>query len=113
MNIEQQVHQRLTEQLQPQHLEVINESGNHKVPAGSETHFKVVLVSEHFAGQPMLKCHRLVYRALAEELAGPVHALALHTYSPEQWSSQENSAPDSPRCHGGGKRNLQNKFEPT
>ena len=113
MSIEQQVLQRLTEHLQPQHLEVINESGNHNVPAGSESHFKVVLVSEQFAGLPMLKCHRLVYSALAEELAGPVHALALHTFSPEQWSAQEITAPDSPLCHGGQKRKLQTGSETT
>ena len=103
MSIEEQICRRLTEHLQPQHLEVINESGNHNVPAGSESHFKVLLVSERFADLPMLKCHRLVYGALAQELAGPVHALALHTYSPRQWADQEHPAPESPACHGGEK----------
>ena len=105
MSVEEQICRRLTEHLQPQHLEVINESGNHNVPAGSESHFKVVLVSEKFADLPMLKCHRLVYGALAQELAGPVHALALHTYSPRQWADLEHAAPESPQCHGGEKRN--------
>jgi len=103
MKIEEQIRQRLVDHLQPQYLEVINESGNHSVPAGSESHFKVVLVSERFVGLPTLKCHRLVYGALAEELAGPVHALALHTYSPQQWSLKESPAPSSPVCHGGSK----------
>ncbi len=107
MSIEENIRQRLNEHLQPQHLEVINESGNHNVPAGSESHFKVVLVTERFAGLPMLKCHRLVYSTLAEELAGPVHALALHTYSPQQWAELEFAAPKSPLCHGGEKRRNQ------
>jgi len=107
MSIEEQIRQRLTERLQPQFLELHNESGNHCVPAGSETHFKVVLVSEHFAGLPTLKCHRLVYSVLADELAGPVHALALHTYSPQQWAAKEYAAPDSPLCHGAEKRRRQ------
>ena len=113
MNIEQQVRQQLTDKLQPQYLEVTNESGNHNVPAGSETHFKVVLVSEQFIDKPMLKCHRLVYSALADQLAGPVHALALHTYSPEQWNAQEITAPASPLCHGGDKQNLPTEPKPS
>ncbi len=104
MSIEKQIRQRLTECLQPQHLEVINESSNHNVPEGSESHFKVVLVSEHFSDLPMLKCHRLVYGALAEELAGPLHALALHTYSPQHWTEHQYPAPQSPLCHGGQRR---------
>lgn len=104
MSIEEHIRRHLNDNLSPQHLEVINESGNHNVPPGSESHFKVVVVCEQFAGLPMLKCHRLVYGALAEEMAGPVHALALHTYSPEQWAARQHPAPQSPLCHGGEKR---------
>ena len=113
MSIEEQIRQRLNQNFQPQHLEVLNESGNHNVPPGSETHFKVVLVAEQFAGQPMLKCHRLVYGALAEELAGPVHALALHTYSPQRWAEREHPAPQSPLCHGGEKPENDSEAEHT
>ena len=66
------VRHKLTEAFAPQHLEVINESSGHNVPAGSESHFKVVVVSERFAGQAPLERHRLVNTALADELAGCV-----------------------------------------
>ena len=83
------------------HLEVVNESGNHNVPKGSESHFKVVLVSDAFEGRPLLARHRMVYGALSEELGGPVHALALHTYTPGQWQQLQAGAPESPACRGG------------
>ena len=81
------------------HLEVVNESGNHNVPDGSESHFKVVLVSERFDGMRLVARHRLVNQTLAGELAGPVHALALHTYTAEEWRARYQDAPMSPPCH--------------
>jgi BolA protein len=84
-----------------QHLDVVNESANHNVAPGSETHFKVVLVSESFAGASRLARHRQVHAALAEELAGGVHALAVHTYTPEEWRARFGDAPMSPDCRGG------------
>ena len=86
------------------HLDVVNESGNHNVPPGSETHFKVVLVSEDFAGERLLARHRAVNEALAEELAGGVHALALHTYTEAEWRKRFGEAPLSPPCLGGKAR---------
>ena len=88
--------------LAPSHLEVINESGNHNVPKGSESHFKLIIASEKFEGQRTLHRHRMVYGVLEQELAGSVHALALHTYTDEQWREVGN-VPDSPNCHGGMK----------
>jgi len=101
MNVQQRIESKLAGALSPLHLEVVNESGNHNVPAGSESHFKVVLVSEAFEGRPQLARHRMVYGTLNEELAGPVHALALHTYTPAQWRELAAGAPESPRCRGG------------
>ena len=63
------------------HLEVHDESYRHNVPAGSESHFKVVIVSDLFTGQRFLQRHRAIYGELATELAGSVHALALHTHA--------------------------------
>jgi len=83
------------------HLDVVNESGNHNVPPGSETHFKVVLVSTDFEGSRLIARHRAVNDALADELAGDVHALALHTYTPEEWQARFGDAPMSPPCLGG------------
>jgi BolA protein len=48
--------------------------------------------------------HQAIYSLLADELAGPVHALALHTYSCAEWSANEATAPASPDCLGGSKK---------
>lgn len=100
--IEASITTKLTEAFDPSHLEVHNESHQHNVPPGSESHFKVVLVSEAFSGKRQVQRHQAVYAALSEEMRGPVHALALHTYSPEEWDSA-NAVPNSPNCLGGGR----------
>ena len=87
----------------PDHLEVINESASHNVPEGSESHFKVVLVSQSFEGQSAVKRHQSVYSVLAAELQSGVHALALHTYLPVEWEKRQ-SAPISPDCLGGSRK---------
>ena len=103
MNVQHTIEKQLTELLQPSHLEVINESHMHSVPPDSETHFKVVVVSEQFRDKRKVARHQQVYGALAEQLAGPVHALALHTYCPEEWAGRGQGAPQSPDCRGGSK----------
>ncbi len=89
--------------LDPVHLEVVNESHMHSVPANSETHFRVTVVSERFDGQPLLARHRVVNGMLEEELAAGVHALALHTRTPDEWFAQGGAVPESPPCLGGSK----------
>lgn len=79
----------------PQHLELHNESHMHAGPR-TDSHFKLVLVSAVFEGLSKVKRHQLVYRHVGEELAGPVHALALHLYTPEEWAQAQ--VPASPRC---------------
>lgn len=81
-------------------LQVENESHMHSVPENSETHFKVTLVSDDFVAKRQVARHQLVYAQLREELDGPVHALALHTYAGDEWQGQ---APESPNCMGGSK----------
>jgi len=102
--IQDLLERKLTERFDPDHLEVVNESGGHNVPAGSETHFKVVLVAEAFAGKPLLARHRLVNDTVQEELIGPVHALAIHTYTADEWRRRFGNAPLSPPCLGGKAR---------
>ncbi len=92
--------EKLTRAFAPSHLEVINESHQHNVPPGSESHFKVVLASAVFAGKRPVQRHQAVYAVLAEELRGGVHALALHTHTPEEWQAT-GTAPQSPPCLGG------------
>lgn len=101
MSLQQQIEHKLRAALSPAHLDVDNESHRHNVPPGSESHFRVTVVSDAFESQPLLARHRRVNQALAEELAGPVHALALHTYTPREWE-ERNGAPESPPCLGGG-----------
>lgn len=101
MTVQQIIETKLAERFPLEHLDVVNESGGHNVPAGSETHFKVVLVSDVFAGERLVGRHRQVNAALREELDGPVHALAIHTYTPQEWRERFGAAPMSPPCLGG------------
>ncbi|MEJ2059699.1 MAG: BolA/IbaG family iron-sulfur metabolism protein [Gammaproteobacteria bacterium] len=103
MNTQQQIEQKLSSGLAPEVLEVTNESHMHNVPPGSESHFKVVVVSGEFEGKRLVQRHRMVNALLAEELAGGVHALALHTMTPDEYFDKAGRAPDSPPCLGGGK----------
>ena len=104
MSMQQQIQQKLQQLFQPTLLEVANESHMHSVPPDSETHFKVVIVSDAFEGKRKVARHQQVYAALAEQLAGPVHALALHTYTAGEWAERNAAAPASPDCMGGSKR---------
>jgi BolA protein len=104
MSVQRQIEQQLRERFQPQLLEVVNESHMHSVPPDSETHFKVVIVSELFDGSRKVARHQQVYATLAAQLEGPVHALALHTYTPGEWALRAGAAPSSPDCLGGSKR---------
>ncbi|MCG8905968.1 MULTISPECIES: BolA family protein [Pseudomonas] len=88
--------------LEPQHLEVLDESHMHS--RGQETHYKAVIVSPAFSGLNSVKRHQKVYGTLGE-LMGQIHALALHTYTPQEWA-QQGQAPDSPTCRGGSKHDL-------
>ena len=101
MSVAERIERKLAQALRCDHLEVINESGNHNVPPGSESHFKVVLVADAFAGQRLLNRHRQVNAVLAEELARDIHALAIHTYTREEWCRRFGNAPLSPPCLGG------------
>lgn len=56
---------------------------------GTRDHYEAVVVSNTFEGLNRIKRHRLVYDALAEELKGPIHALTLQLYTPEQWEQQK------------------------
>ena len=99
MNLEQQLIKRL-QTLIPTHLEVINESAGHGgYFPGKESHFKVIVVSDEFQGLRLVQRHQKVYAALGD-LMQQFHALALHTFSPDEWQA-EQAIPDSPHCRGG------------
>ncbi|XP_052070579.1 DNA-binding transcriptional regulator BolA-like [Mytilus californianus] len=99
--VESSITKKLTEGLRPQHLEVINESYMHNVPKGSESHFKVVVISDMFEGQPLIKRHRMINENLADELQGSVHALSITAKTPKQWEDSGQVVGKSPPCQGG------------
>lgn len=103
MTVEEQLRARLAAAFAPIHMELANESHQHSVPANSETHFRLVLASEAFADMRAVARHQRVYAELAEQLAGPVHALAMHLYDPTEWAERATPAPESPPCLGGGR----------
>lgn len=103
MSIQQQIETKLKAQFSPMYLGVENESSNHSVPPNSETHFKIVMVAPEFEGRTKVARHQQIYKALAEELAAGVHALALHLYTPAEWAERMGESPASPNCLGGSK----------
>ncbi|WP_394250738.1 BolA/IbaG family iron-sulfur metabolism protein [Vibrio profundi] len=101
--IQEIIETKLRNELKPTHLNVENESYMHNVPAGSESHFKVVIVSAEFEGLRLIGRHRKVNAVLAEELANNIHALSMHTFTEAEWKEQNGGVPESPMCMGGGK----------
>ena len=95
MSLEQQLIERL-QQLSPSHLEVVNESSGHGgyLP-GKESHFKVIVVSDIFAGLRLVQRHQKIYVVAGDLLSpGKIHALAIHAFLPEEWQGQDTSSPN-------------------
>lgn len=103
MSVQDVIETKLQGELHPQLLHIENESHMHSGPA-TESHFKVTAVADAFAGLSRVKRHQRVYGILAAELAGPIHALALHLYTPGEWQDRQQAVPQSPDCRGGSKR---------
>ncbi len=103
MIVQQRIQRKIESALAPSHLEVINESHKHSVPPGSESHFKLVVVSAQFEGMPRLRRHQRVNGLLADELAGPVHALSMDTLTAPEWERRGGRVAKTPDCLGGGK----------
>jgi len=103
MSVQAVIESKLADGINALHLDVENESHNHNVPAGSESHFKVIIVSDEFDGKALLARHRMINNILQDELQGKIHALALHTYTQTEWQNVYGNAPLSPPCLGGSK----------
>jgi BolA protein len=86
MSVESAIREKLTQALQPTRLDVVNEShlhaGHRTSPGTGESHFRVLVVSQAFAGKSRIDRHRIVNDTLAAELKGRVHALAIKAYAP-------------------------------
>jgi len=100
MTVEKTLHTKLQNEFTPVHLEIENES--HKHGGDSTTsHFRVVIVTNAFEGTRLIGRHRKINTLLAAELANEIHALALHTFTPEEWEKKGGNATKSPACAGG------------
>lgn len=107
MSIEASIRSKITENLKPEWLELENESHTHNVPKNSETHFRLIVVSSLFTGLSRVDRQRKVYDLLNDERNQGLHALALWTYTPNEWAKIKASRDlSSPDCHGGdGRKN--------
>lgn len=103
MSVQQTIENKINNALDPNHLVVINESHMHSVPPGSESHFKLVIVTDSFDGVPRVRRHQTVNAILKDELAGPLHALSMETLTQEEWQLKNGAIRESPDCHGGSK----------
>jgi BolA family transcriptional regulator, general stress-responsive regulator len=97
MSRHERIEAALRRDLDPAHLDVMNESHQHSVKPGSETHFKVVVVSSAFEGQSRVTRQRLIHKILASELSSGLHALTSSTFTPAEWSSSPEVLA-SPEC---------------
>lgn len=93
------IDEKLNKTLAPEFLEIINESNMHSGPA-TESHFKVVAVSKAFEGKMLIARHRMINEALADELE-TIHALSLHTMTPDEYFEKAGKVAESPQCKGG------------
>jgi BolA protein len=91
MRVADRIRAKLEAGFKPVKLNIIDDSARHAGHAGArpegETHFTIEIVSSAFAGLGRVERQRRIYAALAEELAGPVHALSISARSPEEESS--------------------------
>ena len=92
MPVETQIKELLTNTFHPSYFEVVNESSKHaghvSSPDSGNSHFKILIVSEHFAGKSKVAQHQMVYECLKKFMDKPIHALSLKTYTPEEFKSR-------------------------
>lgn len=88
MSVEETIRRKITERLAPETLEVKDEShlhaGHAGAPDGGESHFRITVVASAFEGLNPVARQRLINDILREELAGPIHALAMKTLAPDE-----------------------------
>ena len=94
--IESQIVNTLKTSMDLRSLKIINESFMHNVPEGSESHFKVVIVSQDFFNLTMIQRHKLVYKKL-DNLMAKIHALSIHAFDEDEFKLNPIIL-DSPEC---------------
>ena len=94
MSVEATIEKKVKAAFQTESVSVQNESHLHSGPA-TESHFNLTIVSNYFSNLTRVKRHQVVYQLLSEELSNGVHALALHLFTVDEWSSKEVYPPNS------------------
>ena len=106
MRVQRSIETKVTEELKPVYLDVTNESSMHNVPPDSESHFKLVIVSEKFVGLTRVKRHQTINGILEKELREDLHALSMETLTAEEWEQRHGRTFDSPACLGDSKADI-------
>jgi|TARA_B100001093_G_scaffold214466_1_gene205810 BolA protein len=94
--IESQIINTLSTSMNLSSLKIINESFMHNVPKGSESHFKIVVVTNDFNNLSIIKRHKLIYKTL-DSLMNKIHALSIHAFNEEEFKLNPIIL-DSPEC---------------
>ncbi len=97
-SIKLHITKKLKKAFQPEVLLVENESFRHKVPLGSETHFKVLIVSECFTSQTPIERQRSIMDLLSDEMKGSIHALSLRAMTISEYKTS-NLKLHTPACY--------------
>ena len=98
--IQTEIENNLIDGMELLHLEIENESPNHNVEPGSESHFKVVVVSDEFIEKRLVQRHQMIYRILKEQMT-KIHAIAIHAFTKDEWQEKTGQDLNSPNCLGG------------
>ena len=102
MGMQQQIEAKITANLAPTRLAIVNESHRHNVPAGAETHWNVIIVSSSFEDQPLIRRQQTVYQVLSDEMKAGIHALTMKTLTPSEWEAAGGEVTNpAPPCRGG------------
>ena len=103
MSIKSLIESKLTEKLNPILLKVENESHLHSVPKGSESHFRIEIVSNYFEEKGLLARHRIINEIISEEIL-KIRACSLHTLTLKEWEKKNGKTEKSPTCAGGSNK---------
>ena len=103
MQRKERIKQQLILELTPDFLSVEDESQNHHVPEGAQTHFKLIVVSSRFTNLTRVARHRMVNKILNNEFNMGLHALSMHLYTKTEWEKKSTPVLHSPSCKDGYK----------
>jgi len=103
MSRKERIEHLVTQELSPVYLNVEDESANHHVPEGAQTHFKITAVSARFIDLTRVARHRILNHLLSEEFDLGLHALSMHLYTPTEWEKNGDQVMKSPACKDGYK----------